>query len=400
MAALLCTDAAVLHHGRALARPVVRVASTDAAVLHHGRALARPVVRVASMVVAASSHSRLIDTQQGRTIATRRTARRAPASVRLSASDEQSMDPAAILLLDAVEEWVRTQRVSDIVPEKKLRSLLRAARSDVSFWERQHEQYHRLWSRVEEQLRRDARPVREVLGEELAQDALIMLEQFDSAPAIRLVMQSDAVEKLLGSVLYEALFAFIKSADILGNMLGSLPLFGPMRDQMIRESKKSLDAVMGAQISGFLGGYSKEAVRSAVSYVDGHGADFGKAQRRTAEGLLDKPFNSVLPSPADTALIRDTLWMRVRHVRAPNEDEIISTLYAEFGDETIDKLLPLANPRVEQLPRIFVKGRDLLAGNLHSFIKSEQGVRCLQQLQGIVCESVAGGLPVLAIIST
>ncbi|KAJ1620624.1 hypothetical protein T492DRAFT_1150130 [Pavlovales sp. CCMP2436] len=306
-----------------------------------------------------------------------------PASVRLSAGEQ--MDPAAIVLLDAVEEWVRTQRVSDIVPEKKLRSLLKAVRSDVSFWERQHEQYERLWFRVEAQLRLDARPVREVLGEELSQDALIMLEQFDSAPFMRSAMQSDAVEKLLGSVLYEALFAFIKSADILGNMMSSLPLFGPMRDQIIRESKKSLDAVMGAQISGFLGSYSKEAVKSAVSYVDGHGADFSKAQRRAVEELLNRPFNSVLPSAADTALIRDTVWLRVRHVRAPNEDEIISSLYAEFGEETIDTLLPLANPRVdtEHMPRIFVKGRDLLAGNLHNFILSEQGKLCLQQLQAL-----------------
>jgi hypothetical protein len=312
----------------------------------------------------------------------------------------EPLDPAAYILLDAVEEWVRDQRVADIVPERKLRSLLAAVRSDVAFWERQHHQYNRLWHQIETQLRQDRRPLREVLGAEVTADALLMLEQYDSVPLIRSVMRSSAIERLLGSVLYEALFAFIKSVDILGQLMSSLPFFGPMRDQIVASSKKQIDLVLGDQISTFLGSYTKEAVKSAIAYVDSNSADFARAQRKIAEDFLSRPFNEVLPSEADAALFKDMLWLRVRELRAPNEDELIANLYAEFGDETVDTLLPIAHPRVEQVnrPRIFVKGRDLLARNLHSFITSERGRTCLAQLQTL--EPGAPAPPATAAVPT
>lgn len=286
-------------------------------------------------------------------------------------------------LLDAVEEWVREQRVQDILPEAKLRSFLAAVRADASFWERQHHQYERLWHRIEAQLRLDTRPVRDVLGAELSDDLVEMLQTYDTSPFVRRAMESPAIERMLGSVLYEALFAFIKSVDILGQALSNLPFFGPMRDQIIAQSKRQLDTMLGGQITSFLGSYTKEAVKSAVRYVDEHPSEFGSAQRTLAESLLDRPFNEALPAPADLALVRDSLWLRLRNLRAPNEDEIITGLYAEFGDETIDTLLPLTNPRVEQVnaPQIYQKSRGIIASNLHGFIASEQGRRFLRQLR-------------------
>jgi hypothetical protein len=314
-------------------------------------------------------------------------------SVRLTADrfDSEKRDLSTTLLLDAVESWVREQRVSDVVPEPKLRSFLKAVRSDVTFWERQYPQYEKLWHNIETQIRRDKRPLKEILGKELTEDVLKTLETYNTAPAINRVLQSDAIERLIGSVLYEALFAFIKSVDIIGQLMSNLPFFGPMRDQIMNQSKKQIDTLMGDQISQFLGSYTKEAVRTATKYVDSNKADFGRAQRRLAEDLLIKPLNDLLPPPGETALVRDTLWLRVRELRAPNEDDIISALYAQFGDETIDALLPLQDPRVatDQPAHIYVKSRELLRGNLYSFITSEQGRGCLDALAKLQ----AGGPP-------
>ncbi|KAG8469087.1 hypothetical protein KFE25_007605 [Diacronema lutheri] len=320
---------------------------------------------------------------------------RAPA---MSASEKADDSVIVDSLLDAVEEWVRERKVSEILPEQKVRSLLKAVRADVAFWERQHHQYERLWHSVESQLRQDKRPVREVLGEELSADLLVMLETFDTAPFVRGAMQSAAVERMLGSVLYEALFAFIKSVDILGQMVSGLPFLGPMRDQVIAQSKRQLDAVLGAGL------YTKEAVKVAVRFFDDNPADLGRAQAALAESVLSKPFNEVIPPPADLALARDSLWLRLRTLRAPNEDELISGLYAEFGDETIDTLLPVSNPRVEQYsaPRIYIKSRDLLAANLHGFIASEHGRRCLRQLRALDADGggeLAGGKPKAAALA-
>jgi len=299
-----------------------------------------------------------------------------------AAARAELLDPAATLLLDAVEEWVRDQRVEDILPEEKLRGLIRAVRSDASFWERQHFQYERLWAQIEAELRLETRSLREVLGEDMAAEVAGMVEKYDSRALVRSVLESDAMEKLLGSVLYEALFAFVNSVDILGQMMSNLPIIGPMRAQIIQQSKKQVDALLGDQISTFLGGYTSEAVGSAVKYTETHGRDIRRTQRKLTDKVLDQPFNSLLPPDVEMAFIRQSLWIRVRHFRLPGEDDIIRNLYAEFGTETIDTLMPIQDPRTKQArPRIFVKARDILAQNLHGFITSESGRKCLAELR-------------------
>lgn len=300
------------------------------------------------------------------------------------AADAGADGRAADALLDAVESWLRDQRVIDVLPEPTFRSLLEAVRLDHSFWDRQHAQYQRLWARVETQLRRETRPVRSVIGEDAATDLVQVVDQLDSRGLVRHVLCSRAAERLLGSVLYEALFAFVQSVDILGQLVNSLPLIGPMRKQLVDASKLSLDALLGDQIAEFLGGYTQRAVQTAVAHVDANGADVARAQRQLVEAALERPFNASLPSELEMGMLRDALWLRVRNFRAPHEDELIARLYEEFGSERVETLLPVANPRVASAaaspPHIFMKGRELLGSNLRAFMASEHGRRAVQRL--------------------
>jgi len=294
---------------------------------------------------------------------------------------------AADVLLDSVEAWLRDQRVDDVLPEHTFRSLVEAVRQDGAFWERQHTQYERLWARVECQLRRETRPVRSVIGEDAESNLLELADQLDSRSLVRRVLQSRAAERLLGSVLYEALFAFVQSVDILGQLVNALPLIGPMRKQLVDASKLSLDALVGDQIADFLGGYTQRAAQTAVAYVDANGADLARAQRALLEEALQRPFNASLPSELEMGMLRDALWLRVRNFRAPHEDELIARLYEEFGSEHIETLLPAHNPRVRSAvaspPHIFLKGRELLSANLRSFIASEQGRSAIAHLKAL-----------------
>ena len=67
------------------------------------------------------------------------------------------------------------------------------------------------------------------------------------------VLRSEAVELLLGHVLYEGIVEFIQQVDVLGNVVNSLPVIGPIRVQIMTAARDQLDLLVGKQIASFLG---------------------------------------------------------------------------------------------------------------------------------------------------
>ena len=56
-------------------------------------------------------------------------------------------------------------------------------------------------------------------------------------------------------------------ADIFGGIVNSLPIIGPIRQQITFEFKKSLDRILGPQVKSFLGSYNRVAVEQMVSFI-------------------------------------------------------------------------------------------------------------------------------------
>ena len=68
------------------------------------------------------------------------------------------------------------------------------------------------------------------------------------ADATRAVLRTPAVEGVIGSVLYEGIFQFIQTVDIIGNIVNGLPVIGPIRQQILNAFKKELDRTLGRQV--------------------------------------------------------------------------------------------------------------------------------------------------------
>ena len=260
-------------------------------------------------------------------------------------SSSDVLDSAmARALLDALDVWLRSQTVASVLPKEQAKALLQDLRDDRRFWAQQRRQFATLWVSIEEGMRLETRPLVTVLGPETTKRLLEAVEQMDDDPAlINSILRSEVVEKVIGHVLYEGIFEFVQRADLLGNIVNSLPVIGPIRVQMIKAARAQLDALLGAQLAKFLGEYTAAAAESAVDFVlSEETADLRrKAKRKACEKLLAKPINELLEiSDLEMVLVRDAVWSAVQEFRLPNEDELVDRLYAEFGHQPFTILLP------------------------------------------------------------
>ena len=129
----------------------------------------------------------------------------------------------------------------------------------------------------------------------------------------------------------------------MGNVVNSLPLIGPIRQQITKELKRALDLVLGPQIKTFLASYSRVAVQRMIDFVlrDENKANFRSANRALAEALLQRSVSSLLPSAADSARLRGKL---VDYLWGLSEDDLTRALdfiYDQFGKRSIDEFVDL-----------------------------------------------------------
>lgn len=167
------------------------------------------------------------------------------------------------------------------------------------FNDNSYQQYVKYWKKVEARLREEnQRTPADLLGREITDRILSSIRgdasggkngSFD-AQTVRTYLESDAVNSLFAQLLYDAIFEFTVKFDILGNALSNLPLLGPMRAQVLKESKRNLDRTLGPLLQNFLSGYTKVAIRQAVDFVvsEENATAFGKANARLVSYLLEK----------------------------------------------------------------------------------------------------------------
>eukprot|EP00617_Octactis_speculum_P019036 CAMPEP_0185763802 /NCGR_PEP_ID=MMETSP1174-20130828/22698_1 /TAXON_ID=35687 /ORGANISM="Dictyocha speculum, Strain CCMP1381" /LENGTH=282 /DNA_ID=CAMNT_0028446041 /DNA_START=93 /DNA_END=941 /DNA_ORIENTATION=+ len=268
--------------------------------------------------------------------------------------------------VDAIEQWSRAQTLRTFIPPDEMAAAIRDLRNNEAMWAQVKPNYERLSRRIEDQLRDETRTISELMGESVREKLLDSVNQLDGDPeATRAFFTSPAVESVIGSILYDAIFEFIKTVDILGNIVNSLPVIGPIRQQIMGSLRKELDRTLGRQVKGFLGSYSKLATEQLATLVlsEANAAGFRTATRKIVEQVLERPVNSLLPSPATAEEIRNTAWDMANQPLPLADDEIIERVYSTFGDVKVEDL------GIEDVEPI----RRLADGVLERFLASEEG---------------------------
>lgn len=268
--------------------------------------------------------------------------------------------------VSGLETWLRSQRISSVVPRDRLLGAINELRADEAFWDGLKPRFEKAWERGEARLRQESRPANEVLSPEAVERILEGIERIEPDPeAVRTFLASPAIEKMLGEVLYHGITEFLKKADLLGRAVNRLPVLGPLRKKVMNAFKDEFEGRMEGQIKGFLGSFSGKAVERMIEHVlsDEHQAGFRSARRKLGEHLLARPLNTLIPGEETTARLREQAWEAIRRAALRDEAEFLGQVYDDHGDETWG----------DWTWKLSGKATELFAGPLTEFLQSEAG---------------------------
>eukprot|EP00908_Phaeocystis_cordata_P010241 Transcript_21082.p1 GENE.Transcript_21082~~Transcript_21082.p1 ORF type:complete len:421 (+),score=145.76 Transcript_21082:46-1263(+) len=298
-------------------------------------------------------------------------------------ADEEHFRSEASQLLDLLEVWLRRQAISSVLSRSQATGLLEELRGDRRFWAQQRKQFARVWTSLVDGLKQEPRPLSAVLGDSTSSRLLDAFEEMDEEPAlVDAILRSEVVEKMLGHVLYEGILEFVQRADLLGNLVNGLPILGPLRKQVVTEVRKRFEEVIGDQLVSFLGQYSATAAGHAASFAlnEDNRVLLKAARRKVGAKLLKTPISQLVSlNELEMVILRDSIWSAVQEFRLPNEDQLLDALYAEFGHEPFEILLPKQNQADRGGAPFFDAGRDVLRGTLSSFLASDDWARWMHE---------------------
>lgn len=264
------------------------------------------------------------------------------------------------------DAWARQRTLREVLPPMDLARAVRSMRADKALLDSYRPIYDKATARIEKTLREETRTIREIIGEEASMRALASLEGIAGDPeATRAVLRTPAVESVIGSILYEGIFEFIQTVDLIGNIVNSLPIIGPIRQQIVSGFKRELDRTLGRQVKSFLGSYSRLATEQLASLVlsEENSKGFAQARRRLGEEVLGRPLSSLVPASAVVQDLRESAWALAETPLPVDDEEIIDRVYSLFGDQTIEEL------GLETPSQISSLG----ASVLEKFLSSEEG---------------------------
>jgi hypothetical protein len=263
-------------------------------------------------------------------------------------------------------EWIKQEPLDSLLPQEDALAIISELLYDKALIDDSESLLSRNWESLESRLRNETRSVKEFLGPdttERALDAVASLNSYDSQ-AVQTFLSSDAITNLFSRVLYDGIFEFFQKIDVFGQIINGLPIIGPIRKQIVTETKKQLDRSLGPLVQNFLATYTKIAVKQAAEYVlsPTNSKAFGSANVKLVSSLLDRPVNSLLPSSDMSESLQTSIFEYLRNVESSDFDEYIKLAYDFAGDKPLDRLVDVnrvidASPTLEKtLDRLWTRG--------------------------------------------
>eukprot|EP00522_Entomoneis_paludosa_P004813 CAMPEP_0172475834 /NCGR_PEP_ID=MMETSP1065-20121228/70073_1 /TAXON_ID=265537 /ORGANISM="Amphiprora paludosa, Strain CCMP125" /LENGTH=341 /DNA_ID=CAMNT_0013234049 /DNA_START=65 /DNA_END=1090 /DNA_ORIENTATION=+ len=236
--------------------------------------------------------------------------------------------------------WFKSEKVESLLPKEDALAIIDEILSEKSLIDDSEATVMESWDKLRAKLLQEKRTIAEILGKDTMDRVLKSVENvegYDPA-AVRAFLGSEAVNKLLAQVLYDGIYNFFQTIDVFGNIIGNLPIIGPIRNQIRDEAKRSLDRTVGPLIQSFLRSYTKVAVLEASDFVlsPANRKVFGSANVKLVSSILDRPVNSLIPSAELTDKLRVDVYEYFRNVKTEDLEEYVSFYYELAGDKSVD----------------------------------------------------------------
>ena len=273
---------------------------------------------------------------------------------------DEALDPVTKAEVRRVANYLAKQTLESILSPSDVRAMTNelffennsksTILNDASYL-----QYVKLCKKIEDRLRKeDKRTPVDLLGKELTDRILSSIRgdggrrgNYDPQTVLTF-LESDAINSLLTKLLYDAIFEFTMKIDILGNAISSLPLLGPVRNQVLKESKRNMDRTLGPLLQRFLSGYTRVATRQAVDFMvsEENASSFGKANVRLVSYLLEKrTVADWLPDESLLAEGREEVWKYLVGLESGDGNVIIKDDQKKIVEQGIEWMYNLAGDK-------------------------------------------------------
>ena len=239
--------------------------------------------------------------------------------------------------------WFKEESVESLLPRDDLRAILSELLSDDSLIDNSEELFLRNWNKLESRLRTEERSLRELLGQRTTDEMLQAVQKINEydPEAVQAFLSSPAINKLFSKVLYDGIFEFFQKIDVFGNIVNGLPILGPIRKQIVTETKRQLDKSLGPLLQNFLATYTGRAVLQAIDFIlsPENRQAFGTANANIVSSLLDRPVNSLLLSDGMGESLLGTLFDYLRKLDPNDFDSYIDFVYGYIGEKSVDSIV-------------------------------------------------------------
>jgi len=240
-------------------------------------------------------------------------------------------------------DWFKTEDLDSLLPKEDALSILDELLSDELLIDDSEALVIRNWDKLERKVLEEKRSIADILGKETTDRVLKSVDNVDGydPQAVQSFLGSEAVNKLLAQVLYDGIYNFFQTIDVFGNIIGNLPIIGPMRNRIRDEAKKSLDRTVGPLIKQFLTSYTKVAVLEASEFVlsPANRKVFSSANVKLVSNILERPVNTLIPPSDMTVKLRDDAFEFLRTAERKNLEEYVTFCYDIVGDKSVDDVL-------------------------------------------------------------
>ena len=273
----------------------------------------------------------------------------------------------ADLIVSDVQEFLERESIATLVPKEQFLSCVHSAQSNDAFWQQIEGKFNQLWDDYDAKIRSEDRKISDIIGENTTRNLLNNIEKVDvyDPAAVKAFLQSQAIEQMIGGILYEGIFEFIQRVDIIGGVVNNLPVIGPIRQQIVAEFKKNIDRVLGSQVKEFLGTFNRIAVQRMISFVlsQENRQSLAKANKNLIASILRRPISSLLPSSSTSEKLKMEIWLSLKNLSEEDTTQLVDTFYDYVGNKKVKEMVD-----IEEIREVIPVANDIAVNVVNRFL--------------------------------
>jgi len=238
-----------------------------------------------------------------------------------------------------VIDWAKRQTLQELVPKEEAYKIIDELVKNKELIDSTEQSLRDNRESLQKRIRDEDRSVAQILGPATTDRVLTSVAnvQYDK-DVVSTFLNSDAINSLFARVLYDAIQEFTQRIDIFGNIINTLPIIGPIRQQITQGFQQQLDRSLGPLIRSFLQVYTKVAVSQAIDFIlsTENQKMFASANQNLIRSLLQRPVNTLLP-PSDTLdKLQEEAFGYIRNdVNMTDVERYLDVIYDVVEDKSV-----------------------------------------------------------------